>query len=162
MANNFSDQKQTIQIINSKELFALFDSLNDKLQNRIVLSGMRKGANLILSQAKENLKSKLKGKSKTKNKYFKNSFKIESIKNEKNGFGLKVGVKNFKYRWLEWGTKKRFFKSKYRKQHSTGVIQATHFFYDAVEQTKEDSYKLISEGVVESLKRTVDKFNRSK
>lgn len=175
MANNVEDQI-SLEIINDAELLALFNDLQTKVQNKIVLQGMRSAASSILAQAKANFQAGYKGKGKTKLKGFRSFFQMQPIRNEEKGFGLKLGVKNYKYRWIQWGTNDRFYKKgkkkffRYRKsligkanngQHATGKITGNNFFYSAVEQKKVQAQKDISAAVLESLNRTIQKYNKS-
>jgi len=157
-----------INIINDKELQKLFLELVPAVQNRIVLQGMRTASKIILQQAKTNFKSSQKNKSLTGYKNFNKSFTTEPMRST---FGLRVGIKNYKYRWIEWGTEDRYYKkgtkrSVLRKRknnsagHYTGKIIATNFFFNAVNSRKEQVGKIVSEAIVQSLEKTVAKYNR--
>ncbi len=159
-----------IQIINDAELQRLFSELVPSVQNRIVLGGMREASKPILQQAKSNFKSKQKNKSTTGYKNFNKSFATEPMRST---FGLKVGIKNFKYRWIEWGTEDRYYKkgskrSVWRRRkdnsagHYTGKVIATNFFFDAVNSRKEEAQKKVSDAIVQSLEKTVSKYNTTK
>lgn len=159
MANNAAEHIN-IKIINNAEMLALFNELQTKIQNKIVLNGMRKAATIINAEAKQNLNSVKKGKSKTNYREFNRAFKIEAIKNADNGFGVKVGVKYYKARWIEWGTRDREYKNKNGKMHRTGSIKATNFFYKAVETKKPDAEKMVSECVMDSMKKIISKYEK--
>ncbi|MZQ50432.1 MAG: hypothetical protein GT598_15650 [Bacteroidales bacterium] len=157
-----------IEIINDAELRKLFTELIPSVQNRIVLSGMRNASKIILQQAKSNFKGRQKNKSLTNYSNFNKSFTTEPMRST---FGLKVGVKNYKYKWIEWGTDDRYYKrgvkrSTWRKRkdnsggHYTGKIIATNFFFDAVNSRKEQAKKIVSEAIVQSLEKTVAKYNK--
>jgi hypothetical protein len=176
MANNVNNID--FKLINDKQLYDLFNSLETKLQNRIVLSGMRKAANVIIKEVKSYFQKVKKNKSKTNYANFNKLFKIESIKNPDNGFGLKLGITKdgYKYRWINWGTEERSYikglkrsNQRYRKskgsnlggkEHKTGKLSKTNFFYDAVEAKQQTANNMISDAVVQSLKRTVDRYNK--
>jgi len=160
-----------LKIINDKELQELFKELIPAVQNRIVLGGMRTAAKVILQQAKSNFKSRKKNKSKTNYKEINRSFTTEPMSST---FGIKVGVKNYKAKWIEWGTEDRYYKKgkkryfRYRQdaaktdadKHYTGKLQPTNFFYDAVKQTRDRAEKSVSEAIIQSLTKTVDKYNK--
>jgi hypothetical protein len=159
-----------LKVINSEDLRKLFTELQPAVQNRIVLTGMRQAANVILKQARSNFKAVQKGKSTTGYKYVNKAFSTEPMKGT---FGLKVGVKNYKLRWVQWGTEDRFYKKgrkrffRYRKslinkddtKHFTGRVQPTNFFYGAVEQKAGEAQKMISSAILQSLEKTVKKYN---
>jgi hypothetical protein len=172
MARNLGDQI-SIKVINDKELLKLFQELIPSEQNKIVRSGamrgMREGGKIILDQAKSNFRSRQKNKSTTGYSYFNKSFKMESMKK---GFGLNVGIKNYKMKWGEEGTKDRSYKKGVKKSlwrktanksdgHSTGKIEAGNFFKDAVLAKQSEAQGRISQAIVDSLERTVDKYNKN-
>jgi hypothetical protein len=158
-----------LKIINDAKLQKLFTELVPATQNKIVLNGMRSAAQEILKQAKTNFKSQQKNKSKTGYKFFNRSFATEPMKGT---FGLKVGVKNYKMRWLEWGTDERFVKKgrkrffRYRKsllnsdkdKRSTGKITGTHFFFKAVEEKKNVAINNINNAIIESFEKVIKKY----
>ena len=120
------------------------------------------------------IQSVKKNKSKTNYKNFNKIFKIESLKNEKNGFGLKLGItkEGYKYRWLQWGTEERtyikgtkkslksFFIKQGKKEHRTGKITGTNFFYGAVERKQKEANEMISDAVVQNFERIIKKYNK--
>jgi hypothetical protein len=77
-------------------------------------------------------------------------------------------------KWLEFGTEDRYYKAgkkrffRYRKsllksdqsKHFTGKVQPTHFFFDAVNQKKTEAQTNISNAIIVSLERTVNKYNK--
>lgn len=166
-----------LEIINDKQLQKLFTELVPAVQNRIVLNGMREAAKVILQAAKSNFKSSQKNKSKTGYKNLAKSFTTEPMKST---FGLRVGIKNYKLRWIEWGAgkdsgpegegryykkgKSRFFR--YRKslikndqnRHFTGKISPTNFFYNAVASTRTQAENNVSAAIIASLEKTVAKY----
>lgn len=159
-----------IEIINDKELQKLFSELIPSVQNKIVLQGMRSAAKVILQQAKSYFKARQKNKSKTGYKEINRSFASEPMRSK---FGLKVGVKHYKARWINWGTEDRYYKSSkksyYRKsgsdtnidKHFTGKIQPTNFFFDAVKLTRDRAQSNVSDAIIESLTKTVEKYNKT-
>ncbi len=173
MANN-SGGYIDIKIINDRQMLDLFNELQTKVQNKIVMGGMRKAAGIINQQAKQNLNAVKKGKSKNNYKDFNRAFRIEPVKNPANGFGVKVGVKYYKARWLEWGTADRYYKTGTKralrkdpkadtsKMHYVGRIQPTHFFYNAVKARKAEAQNLISASVMQSMNNIVAKYENQK
>lgn len=146
-----------INITNDKELQKLFTELKPAVQNKIVLAGMRSSATIILGQAKSNFKSNQKNKSKTGYKNFNKSFTTEPMSSN---FGLRVGIKNYKYKWIEFGTEDRWLSSKTnKKKHFVGKIQPTHFFFDAVTSKKTEALNKVSTAIIDSLEKTVKKYN---
>lgn len=156
-----------IKLLNNTEAEKLFSELITSVQNKIVLQGMRNAAQVILQQAKSNFKSKQKNKSKTGYKYFNRSFTTAPMTSQ---FGLRVGIKNYKMKWIEWGTDDRSYKSGVKKSiwrkttdksdgHKTGKLQPTNFFFDAVKQKKSEAENKVSQAIVDSLNRTVAKYN---
>ena len=158
MAKQYDDID--IVFTNDKELMKLFSELVPAIQNKIVLAGMRKASQIIKSEAITSFKSVKKNKSKTGYKDFNKAFKIENMKRN---IGVKVGLTNvgYKYRWIEWGTDERSYPVKKSKVvHKTGSVQPTHFFYDAVARKKTEAQNGVNAAILESLQKTVDKYNK--
>jgi len=162
----------SIEIINDKELFNLFNDLETKLQNKIVVAGMKTAANIILKKAKENFQSVKKDKSLTNYSKLNSFFKVQPLQNpDLNTFGLKLGItkQGYKLRWINWGTNERFYKKskksyfkKSAKEHKTGKIEQTDFFYLAVESSKSEANNKVSQAIIDSLNKTVNKYNKTK
>lgn len=166
---DFSDVN--IEVINDKDLLKLFNELDPKVQQKIINQGFRTAAMIILKATKDSLNQVKKGKSKTGYSYLNRMFKISPIKpNDKNNIGVKLGItkEGYKYRWLEWGTNERqyeikkgnIFKTTTTTQF-TGKIQPTHFFYNAVDATKEQAQKNVNEAIVNALKNVVKKYEKN-
>lgn len=159
-----------LNVINDEELLQLFRELDPKVQAKIINGGMRKAAQIILQATKQSLNSVKKGKSKTNYKNVNSVFKIAPLKSE-NNIGVKVGITKagYKYRWLQWGTndrsytikKKSLFKKNSGTIHTTGKVAATNFFYSAVEASKEQAQKTVSQAIIDSMNKTVDKYNNA-
>jgi hypothetical protein len=90
----------------------------------------------------------------------------------KNKAGMIIGIDNYKYRWLEWGTRLRqtggkvrngAFKAKINKDKSKaksynrGKVVATHFFFDAVKSQQEQAASILSQGIINSMQRILEK-----
>jgi hypothetical protein len=84
-------------------------------------------------------------------------------------FGLRVGIKNYKMRWIEWGTDDRSYKTGVKKSiwkktpnkstgHFTGKLQPTNFFFDAVNAKKAEAQEKVSQSIVDSLNKTVQRY----
>ena len=128
------------------------------VQNRIVVNAMKASGNLIIKQAKTNLRSVFKGKSKTNYQNFNSSFSVQAMSSR---VGVKAGIKNFKYRFIEYGTNGRFYKQKKSEvKHETGKIMPTKFFASAVDSTKDQAVKNIQDNIVQQLEKTVIKFGK--
>lgn len=139
---------------NIKDLENLLDELIPSVRNSIIKNALRKSARQILNQAKRNFKSVKKGTSRNNYKDFNKSFKV---KFKKDGMGVVLGSDYYKSLWLEKGTKDRYTRKKgaYR-----GSIEPTKFFENAVNQEKGNVEKELGKSVIDSLNKTVQKFNK--
>lgn len=159
-----------INIINDAELQKLFTELIPSVQNKVVFGGMRTAAGIIKNRVLSIFDSVKKNKSKTNYKAAKKELKIENMKS---GIGVKVGYtkEGFKYRWIQWGTKDRYYKkgvkrSIWRKKsdqtggHFTGALEKTDFFYKAVRETSSEAQNKVSQAILESLEKTVRKYEK--
>lgn len=165
MATNTKANNVDIKIINDDKQLELFKELSTQIQNRVIQSGLKSAANIIMKEVKSSWNTVKKNKSKNNYQFVK--FSIEATKRGDN-YGVKIGVKNYKLRWIEWGTKERTYKVKKRglfnekkgSLHSTGIIKATNFFYGAVDRTKEQAQSNMSNAIMKSLERTVKKYEK--
>jgi len=158
MAKQYDDID--IVFTNDKELMKLFKELVPAVQNKIVMAGMRKAAQVIKSEATSSFKSVKKNKSKTGYKDFNKAFKIENMKR---AIGVKVGLTTlgYKYRWIEWGTKEReYIQKKSKAIHKTGAVEEKNWFYSAVKRKEQEAANGVNNAILESLKKTVDKYNK--
>jgi len=149
-----------IRLINDKELMALFDELIPSVQNKIIVNGLKSAASIITKQAKQNFKGTKKNKSKTGYKDLNSSFKIKPMNKE---LGVIAGMQHregYKYRFLNYGTEQRSYKTKKGKQHDIGKIVGSNFFTDAVNSKKEEANKNIQDEIVKSMNKTVNKWNK--
>jgi len=151
----------TIDVINDKDLLKLFNELIPKVQNRIILGGYKQAGKIILSQAKSNLLSRRKNKSLTGYKGFNSMFKTSTLR--KPTIGAKVGLSSkvgYKYRFQNFGTAERQYRTKTNKIHKTGKISASHFFDDAVNSKKDEALRSVNQAIVDSMNKTVKKYER--
>lgn len=149
---------------NSESLTKLFEQLSLFEQNSLVKQSLNEASKPILDQAKSNFLSRLKGDSYDSGK-FSRSFVSSKMKNK---VGMIVGIDNYVYRWVEWGTKIRLtggktrgntFKPKRSKNGkkvvvaSRGIMPANHFFFDAVKSQQEQSAEILSQGIINSMEK---------
>jgi hypothetical protein len=145
-----------VTITNIDKLNQLFNDLkinNDKL----FLNAFKKEGRKILADAKTNFRATQKNKSKTNYANFNSYFKISNLRDKS---GIKLGVKYYKYRWIDSGTLPRFFYSKKKKNlHKTGSIKATHFYQNAFKKNEAEIESNISKFFIDSFEKTVQKNN---
>lgn len=155
-----------IEIENDKQLSKLFKELIPAVQHKIVIGGFRTAAKEISGEAKRNLKASTNITKTTGT----NAVKIQKLNR---AIGVKLGIENYKLRWIEWGTEERSYKkgvkrSVWRKRqdsggaHETGKINPTHFFYDAVKSKEAAANSKISSAIRESLEKTIKKYDKMK
>lgn len=154
-----------IKIINDDKQLELFKELSIQIQNRVIQSGLKSAGNIIMKEIKSSWNTVKKNKSKNNYQFIK--FSIEATKSG-DSYGVKIGVKNYKLRWIEWGTKERtytvkkrgLFNKKKGSKQTTGKIEATHFFYNAVDAKKGEAQENMSSAIMKSLERTVQKYEK--
>lgn len=157
-----------LSILNDKVLEDLFIELIPAVQNKAVLNGLKQAGQIILDQAKMNFEFNKKNKSKTNYSDITKSFKMEPMRSQ---FGLIVGVRNYKLHWIEWGTYERSYKTGVKRSiwrrttdksggHRTGKLEPTNFFFNAVDEKKEAAMGMVGLTIVNSLNKTVEKYNR--
>lgn len=150
-----------IQLLNDKELGKLFEELIPRIQNQIVAAGFKKAGNIIMKQVKENFKARINNSG---NLNLAQYFKVQPMKTK---VGEKVGAvgsgksdMSYLLRFLDYGTKERFYMSKRGVKHITGKLKATNFFADAVDATKDEAQKAVQQSIVDSFEKVVAKYNK--
>ena len=153
-----------LTIINDVELYKLFTELTPKVQNKIINTGLKNAARLIVNQAKKNFKATKKGKSKTGYSALNSSFKVKEMKSRAGVIAGMSHREGYKYRFLNYGVPtdggNRSYKMKSGKEHNTGKIEATNFFTDAVNSKKETAQKDVQEAITKSMNKTVERYNK--
>lgn len=148
-------------IINDRELFKLFNELTPKIQNKIISTGLKNAARLIINKAKRNFKSIKKGKSKTEYRDFNSSFTVREMRSRAGVIaGLASRKEGYKYRFIDQGTEERHYKTKKGNEHRTGRMPATHWFTSAVDDSQKTAAEDVQQAVVKSLNKTVEKYNK--
>ena len=157
------NENTNIDFVNDKQTIKLFNELAKVHQNQVINKALRQAAQPIKEKVFTAFKSKYKSSTNYKN--LRTAFKISPMKSKT---GIKIGIINYKYRFLEFGTKDRFYKTSTkgnifkRKQvtkHFTGKIQASNFFYNSVNATKEQAQSKVSSAIIESLNQVVNKLS---
>lgn len=148
-----------LDLVNSTELQKLFFDLQDKIQMKVLNTAFRKSGKVILDTAKTNFNSTKKGKSKTNYSAFASSFKSKPLRED---VGMVFGMQHregYKYRFLNFGTKKRFTREK--KPRFTGIIQPSNFFTNAVTSKADTAQSMLSAEIIKSLENVVKKYGGS-
>jgi hypothetical protein len=145
------------ELVGDVELGQLFDELIPKIQNSIVKAAYKKAGDIILNQVKSNFQSSFNDSGKINFKqYFKN-LPLQTKVGEKIGA---TGDKAYILRFLNYGTKDRYYKTRNSANHFTGMLKASEFFDNAVEQTKDLAMESVSQGIVDSMEKVCSKYNK--
>jgi hypothetical protein len=139
---------------NDKQLEKLFNELLPSVQHQIVNKAFKDAGNVILSEAKSNLKQRSKASGK-------GAFKQKASKSR---IGTIIGVSNFSYKFLEYGTDDRettsYKKKKLKQPANKGKVKKIGFFYDAVEAKEKEAQNMIEGAITNQIKKTVEKYNK--
>lgn len=144
-----------IEVIDKDNLVKYLDNLNNITERKVILQALRKGGNAINREAKSLFQSMKKNKSKTGYAGFNSMFKVQPMRG-KDFIAVKVGLTGpnaYKYRWLNWGTNERSYITKNKKEHFTGRIQPSNFFYNAVTSKTQESQRIISDAIIVALQK---------
>lgn len=151
-----ADAAFVLKYLNSTELQKLFFELQDSVQIKVLDGAFRKAGKIIIDTAKTNFNATKKGLSKTNYSIFSKSFKAKALKKD---IGMIFGMQHregYKYRFLNYGTKDRFTRSK--QPRFTGVIKPSLFFNKAVQSQGDNALNNLSNEIVLSLERVVKKY----
>lgn len=171
-----------VKILNGNELAAMLDKFSVVEQNKLLDSSLKDAADVVVNQAKDNYISRLKNSDYAYNDNAKHTsitsdFASNVMKNKAGIiFGIVDSDHSYIYRWNEWGTRIRQTGGKVRngefvanfakktdslgrKAHSTGLMPAKHFFFNAVEQTEGQAFEILSDGIIETLNNIANNHN---
>ena len=157
------DDSIKLEIFGTVEMANFFTELGTINQNKIIKSGFRKSAKIILIEAKSNLNS---GKKNTQFNRIEKKFKIIDVDQSDKLQGVNIGNTSFLSRWLESGTKSRTTKGKQRgfrksvKPHSTGKIIGIHFLERATENKGDEAVSSLYENISKALKIMIKKYSK--
>lgn len=178
MAKTVSNNSQelALKFLNTAEQQQLFSELIDSVQIKILNFAFRKAGKIILDNSKSNFDGVKKNKSKTGYADLDKSFKMKQMHTE---IGMIIGMQakeGYKYRFLNYGTKKRSYKLKSKffggdgkagfyktssTEHFTGTIQPNRFFTDAVESNADNVLNTLSNEIVNKFESVVKKYEKS-
>jgi hypothetical protein len=153
-----------VKMINLPQMQQMFDDLQTKIQNRVIVQTYTNLANRIIKPvAVSNLQGVYKGKSKNNLSTAKKSWRVEKQNPEK-GPGVKAGFKYYKLNWLNSGTAPRQYTSKKKgsgRTHFTGSMKATGFWDKAVEATQDRVQGEFEKYLNDQFEKTVAKYNKT-
>ncbi len=158
--SNTGNKEAVIKLINSSDLQKLFFELQDKVQMKVLNDAFKQSGKLITDAAKVNFNATKKGKSKTNYAALKRAFRNKPLRKD---IGMVFGMQHrdgYKYRFLNYGTVKRFTKNK--KTRYTGIIKPSNFFTNAVTSQAENAQNALSKNITASLEKVVKKYEKSK
>lgn len=154
---------ESIKAVNAEQLIELLDSLPDGVRGKVTVDALIAGANFINQRAESALNASKKGESSTEYSYYATSFKQEKLKAKTpDELGVRTGVWNrkngYKLRWLEWGTvdrntflRRNYVTGKVKQPRFTGKVKGNHFFFNAVRNSQDEVFKILSDAIIKSL-----------
>ena len=161
--------------VDTSEVLAMFAELDEKHQLKVYQSAVRQSLNIVKRQTISNLAGVINPDKIGKKDKWGNSFRSGiTVKVYKSGkSGVIHILKNFKMKFFELGTEKRYRKCKgilkrlkYRKSKDkygyTGYIKGKHFFSNAQSQTEQQVFASIDNIVSKNIKRINNKYNKGK
>ncbi len=145
-------------VVNDKDVMNMFDELSPKRQKEVYRTALRTSSNILIRQARSNLKTIIKS-SITK-------------KSSKTGKSLSSGIKmsidraatqstihimgDFRLKFFEKGTNIR----KTKKGYNRGSIVPKYFFKTAVAATEEQIFSSMDKTISESIVRVNNKYKK--
>ena len=159
--------------VDTSQVLAMFAELDEKNQAKVYKNAVRQSLNIVKKQTLINLAGVINPEKIGKKDKWGNSFRSGvTIKVYKSGkSGVIHIMKNFKMKFFELGTEKRYRKCKgllkrlkYRKSKEkygyTGQIKGKHFFRNAQQQTETKVFSSIDSIVTKNIQRINKKYNK--
>lgn len=162
--NNYTGRGLYRVEVDTKKINELLDRLNDNEARKAISSALRKSILIVRKQAQTNLVSAV-----TDAEFgsIKNGISFKPLKNEiniavyRNASGARVdlidrrkkGSRAYMLKWFESGTKERATK----KGANRGIINASHFFSNAVKSKKKEAESSLEKNIINSIMKVASK-----
>lgn len=143
--------------VDAKQVLLMFAELDSRQQKKAHKTALRKATGILVNEAKRNFRSVVK-KPNSKNRWNGRSFisGIKSSINKEITEGKVHIMGDFRLKFFELGTKKRFKKNKHKS--STGSIN-THYFFKRAREAKESTIsEELNNIITQSILRVNAKF----
>lgn len=151
--------------INTKDILKKFSELEEKNQKKTFKTALRIASNILVKEAKANLKQVVQSANKVTIKgKFKGLRLSAGIQTKvwKDAKTAKVNIlKDGRLKWFEIGTTERITKQGKRKSHSTGSIQPTNFFTKARTSTEPQVFEKLEQIIMNQILKVWDKQNKT-
>ena len=143
--------------VDAKQVLLMFAELDSRQQKKAHKMALRKATGILVNEAKRNFRSVVK-KPNSKNRWNGRSFisGIRSSINKEVTEGKVHIMGDFRLKFFELGTKKRFKKNKHKS--STGSINAHYFFKRAREAKESTISEELNNIITQSILRVNAKF----
>lgn len=158
--------------VDAKEVLKLFAELNTNQQRRAYRNALRRAANILVKETRNQLKSKLGRKANSKN-WWNNKTLASGIKSnaDKEGKEAKVHIMgDFRLKFFEMGTKQRKTTGRntasvrgktpirrQRKAANRGRIESLKFFSTAKDNKEQEIFGTLDKLISESIQRVYNK-----
>ena len=158
--------------IDTKELLALFADLNSRQQKQVYRNALRRAANILVKESRNQLKAEL-GKKATSRNWWNGRTLISGIKTiaDKEGKEAKVHIMgDFRLKFFEKGTDPRRTTGKnkasvrgktpirrQKKSADRGRIKSTWFFKNAKQGKEQEIFGTLDRLISESIQRVYNK-----
>jgi hypothetical protein len=156
---NYND-KTMLEIFGTDQLYQLFQSLQEDIQDEIINKSFRKAAKLLISESKKNLSGVVKTipghRFSLPGSLGSTLFKFE----KRIIIGTKKKYGGHLAHIFDSGTNVRHYITKSGKSHNTGEIKASGFFSNAVTGTEQQIKDLIASDMQKRLSQTVKRMNK--
>lgn len=156
---NYND-KTMLEIFGTDQLYQLFQSLQEDIQDEIINKSFRKAAKIITSEAKANLSGVVKTipghRFNLPGSLGSTLFKFE----KRIIIGTKKKYGGHLAHIFDSGTNVRSYITKGGTTHNTGSIKATSFFSGAVTQTEQQVKDIIAADMQKRLSQTIKRMNK--
>lgn len=158
--------------VDAREVLKLFAELNTNQQRRAYRNALRRAANILVKETRNQLKSKLGRKANSKN-WWNNKTLASGIKSnaDKEGKEAKVHIMgDFRLKFFEMGTKQRKTTGRntasvrgktpirrQRKAANRGRIESLKFFNTAKDNKEQEIFGTLDKLISESIQRVYNK-----
>ena len=152
--------------VNTADVIAMFKDLYPSRQKAVYRTALRKGADVLIKNTRENLKGVVDGSiyKKRPNQKYSMAGGIRRSGTDRDATFISVHIMgNYKLKWFEKGTTDRYTLNRNGKRKSKagayrGKITGKYFFRNAIDTSEKQVFEIFDEELVKAIIKITSKY----
>lgn len=152
--------------VNTADVVAMFQDLYPSKQKAVYRTALRKGADVLIKNTRENLKGAVSGSiyKKRPNQKYSMAGGVRRSGTDRDATFISVHIMgNYKLKWFEKGTTNRYTlnrngRRKYKAGVYRGKMTGKYFFKNAIDMSEKQVYEIFDKELVEAIIKITSKY----